>query len=107
MLFDRISRMTTASTTSFTAPFSPTTTGKVERFHKTLRKDFFTPNDHRFETPGRGTPEGSRRVGGHLQHDPPAPVGRRPSSGRALRTRLPIPAELKIVEGRRKATSHR
>jgi transposase InsO family protein len=33
-----------------TAPFSPTTTGKVERFHRTLRKEFFTPNDHRFET---------------------------------------------------------
>ena len=33
-----------------TAPYSPTTTGKVERFHRTLRKDFFTPNDYRFET---------------------------------------------------------
>lgn len=33
-----------------TAPRSPTTTGKVERFHRTLRKDLFTPNDYRFET---------------------------------------------------------
>jgi hypothetical protein len=31
-----------------TAPYSPTTTGKVERFHRTLRKEFFTPNDYRF-----------------------------------------------------------
>ncbi|HEX3541587.1 MAG TPA: IS481 family transposase, partial [Acidimicrobiales bacterium] len=33
-----------------TAPYSPTTTGKVERFHKTLRAGFFTPNDYRFAT---------------------------------------------------------
>jgi transposase InsO family protein len=31
-----------------TAPYSPTTTGKVERFHRTLRKDFFA--DNIFET---------------------------------------------------------
>jgi hypothetical protein len=31
-----------------TAPHSPTTTGKVERFHRTLRKDFFAPNGYRF-----------------------------------------------------------
>jgi hypothetical protein len=33
-----------------TKPYSPTTTGKVERFHKTLRKEFFTPNDYVFAT---------------------------------------------------------
>jgi transposase InsO family protein len=33
-----------------TAPYSPTTTGKVERFHRTLRKDFFVPNDCRCAT---------------------------------------------------------
>jgi transposase InsO family protein len=26
-----------------TAPYSPTTTGKVERLHKTMRAEFFTP----------------------------------------------------------------
>lgn len=31
-----------------TAPYSPTTTGKIERLHKTMRKEFFT--QHRFET---------------------------------------------------------
>jgi transposase InsO family protein len=31
-----------------TAPYSPTTTGKVERFHKTMRTEFFGPNDYRF-----------------------------------------------------------
>jgi transposase InsO family protein len=33
-----------------TAPYSPTTNGKVERFHKTLRAEFFGPNDYRFAT---------------------------------------------------------
>ena len=33
-----------------TAPYSPTTTGKVERFHRTLRAGFFTPNDYKFAT---------------------------------------------------------
>ncbi len=33
-----------------TAPYSPTTTGKVERFHRTLRAEFFGPNDYRFGT---------------------------------------------------------
>jgi transposase InsO family protein len=33
-----------------TAPYSPTTTGKVERFHRTLRAEFFRPNDYKFTT---------------------------------------------------------
>jgi hypothetical protein len=33
-----------------TAPYSPTTTGKVERFHKTLRAEWGRPNDRRFAT---------------------------------------------------------
>ena len=33
-----------------TTPHSPTTTGKVERFHRTLRKEFFGPNDYRSAT---------------------------------------------------------
>lgn len=33
-----------------TAPHSPTTTGKVERFHRTLRKDFFSVHDYEFAT---------------------------------------------------------
>ena len=33
-----------------TAPYSPTTTGKVERFHKTLWAAFFTPKDRVFAT---------------------------------------------------------
>jgi transposase InsO family protein len=35
-----------------TKPYSPTTTGKVERLHKTMRAEFFTPNDRQFATIG-------------------------------------------------------
>src|SRR6202012_1648443 len=33
-----------------TAPRSPTTTGKVERLHKTMRAEFFTDADRRYAT---------------------------------------------------------
>jgi transposase InsO family protein len=33
-----------------TAPCSPTTTGKVERLHKTMRAEFFTDADRRYAT---------------------------------------------------------
>jgi len=33
-----------------TAPYSPTTTGKIERVHKTMRLEFFTPNERMFAT---------------------------------------------------------
>jgi transposase InsO family protein len=33
-----------------TAPYSPTTTGKIERLHKTMRAEFFTPQDRQFAT---------------------------------------------------------
>jgi transposase InsO family protein len=48
VLFDRICR-DNAITHRLTQPASPTTTGKVERFHKTLRREFL---DHAepFET---------------------------------------------------------
>ena len=35
-----------------TAPYSPTTTGKVERLHKTMRAEFFTGIDRMFATIG-------------------------------------------------------
>jgi transposase InsO family protein len=35
-----------------TAPCSPTTTGKTERLHKTMRAEFFTPKDRLFATIG-------------------------------------------------------
>jgi len=35
-----------------TAPYSPTATGKIERLHKTMRLEFFTPKDRMFATIG-------------------------------------------------------
>ena len=43
VLFDRIC-LNNGIRHILTAPYSPTTTGKVERFHRTLRKDFFSDN---------------------------------------------------------------
>ncbi len=47
VLFDRIC-LNNGIRHLLTAPYSPTTTGKVERFHRTLRKDFFS--DKTFDT---------------------------------------------------------
>jgi hypothetical protein len=47
VLFDRIC-LNNGIRHLLTAPYSPTTTGKVERFHRTLRKDFFS--DKVFDT---------------------------------------------------------
>lgn len=47
VLFDRICH-NNGIRHILTAPYSPTTTGKVERLHKTMRKEFF--NDHVFDT---------------------------------------------------------
>ena len=33
-----------------TAPYSPMTTGKIERLHKTMRADFFSRVDRMFAT---------------------------------------------------------
>ncbi len=45
VLFDRIC-LNNGIKHILTAPYSPTTTGKVERLHKTMRKEFFTQNSY-------------------------------------------------------------
>jgi transposase InsO family protein len=47
VLFDRIC-LNNGIRHLLTAPYSPTTTGKIERLHKTMRKEFFSHNS--FET---------------------------------------------------------
>jgi len=49
VLFDRICTQN-GIRHLLTAPYSPTTTGKVERFHKTLRRDWLAHHDHRHAT---------------------------------------------------------
>lgn len=49
VLFDRICQ-NNGIRHLLTAPYSPTTTGKVERFHKTYRAGFLTEHDRRYTT---------------------------------------------------------
>jgi hypothetical protein len=66
-----------------TAPYSPTTTGKVDRLHKTMRAEFFTPGDGLFRH--RRTAAGSpRHLGRGLQHHPAAPIVRRAPADRTV-----------------------
>jgi hypothetical protein len=49
VLFDRVC-VNNGIRHILTAAYSPTTTGKVERFHKTLRREFFAEHDYRHRT---------------------------------------------------------
>ena len=68
VLFDRICREN-GVTHRLTQPRSPTTTGKIERFHRSLRIEFRTGRVFRTEAAHRR----ARRVGGRLQHGPAPP----------------------------------
>jgi transposase InsO family protein len=61
-----------------TAPYSPTTTGKVERFHRTLRREFFAPNDYRFATVGEAQAALDAWVSEYNHDRPHQSVGDRP-----------------------------
>ena len=53
VLFDRILAQNGIKH-RLTAPYSPTTTGKVERWHKTLREDFLTGKTFAVDRGGAG-----------------------------------------------------
>ena len=91
VLFDRICREN-GIRHLLTAPRSPTTTGKVERFHRTLRQEFLTGKV--FDSIDRRAGP-ARRVGRALQPRP-APSGHR--DGPALRTVPARPAEPAAIE---------
>ena len=80
VLFDRICRENGVEHL-LTRPRTPTTTGKIERFHRTLRVGVRHP-------PGlpqpAGRPGGAGRVGRLLQHRPAPPVARRRHAGEPL-----------------------
>ena len=78
-----------------TAPYSPTTTGKVERFHKTLRAGFFTPKDGFFETIEEAQAALDAWVERYNTIRPHQSVGGRPP---AERFSLRLEPELEIVE---------
>ena len=72
VLFDRICRENGIEHL-LTQPRSPTTTGKIERFHRTLRIEFDTTRI--FARP-RGRAGRTGCVGGRLQHQPHTPITR-------------------------------
>ena len=81
-----------------TAPYSPTTTGKVERFHRTLRKDFFTPNNYRFATIAEAQEALDGWVHGYNHDRPHQSLGDRPPAERfALAARRVDPDTGEIV----------
>jgi transposase InsO family protein len=65
-----------------TAPCSPTTTGKIERFHKTLRAEFLTGHDRAHATVEEL--QAAVRMGRRVQHRPAASVLRWPAAGRTV-----------------------
>ena len=71
VLFDKICREN-GITHRLTAPASPTTTGKIERFHRTLRHEFLTGQIFPSQQVG---PKRTRHLGRRLQHraTPPMP----------------------------------
>ena len=74
VLFDRICR-DNGIVHRLTQPATPTTTGKIERFHQTLRRDLL--NDHGpFEDLDDVQATLDGWVAERLQHPPPAPVPR-------------------------------
>ena len=70
-----------------TQPASPTTTGKVERFHQTLRRELL---DEAGEFAGSGgRPGRGGRLPGRVQPPPPAPVPGHGIPGRSVPARTP------------------
>jgi transposase InsO family protein len=65
-----------------TEPYSPTTTGKVERLHKTMRAEFFTPNDRQFATVGELQAALDGRVAEYNTTRPHQSCGGRPPAER-------------------------
>ena len=82
----------TASRTGSPSPRSPTTTGKVERFHQTLRRELLD-DAGAVRRPGRGAGR-DRRVPARVQHRPAAPVPGHGVPGR------PVPAAAAEPTGR-------
>jgi hypothetical protein len=78
-----------------TAPYSPTTTGKVERFHRTLRREFFSKNDYRFETIEEAQQALDAFVHTYNTERPHQSIGDRPP---AERFSLRIEPELDVID---------
>ena len=83
-----------------TAPYSPTTTGKVERFHKTLRREWLAGNDYRYATIVEAQASLDAWVDGYNTERPHQSIGDRPPIERfalaARRDLVDVDAELVV-----------
>ena len=70
VLFERVCREH-GITAKLTKPYSPTTTGKVERWHQTLRRELLDPSGPFADLPSSAG--GDHRLGARLQPCPAAP----------------------------------
>jgi transposase InsO family protein len=93
VLFDRIC-LNNGITHILTAPYSPTTTGKIERLHKTMRREFFS--QHVFETVDEAQTELDGWVGRYNTEREHQAIGDVPP-----RTRFDLhaPARFDVVDG--------
>ena len=99
VLFDRICH-NNGIKHRLTAPYSPTTTGKVERFHRTYRDEFLVDHDRTARHHRRGS-AGPRCLGGEVQHRASPPVARGPATGRALRSGRSSESRSNLIRARR------
>jgi transposase InsO family protein len=111
VLFDRVC-VENGIAHLLTAPRSPTTTGKVERLHKTMRAEFFADADRVFATIGELQAALDGWVGHYNTERPHQSLGMRPP---AQRFALATGPDLDVVEpvaavgsnGHRRAASQR
>ena len=94
VLFDRVC-MENGIAHLLTAPRSPTTTGKVERLHKTMRAEFFADADRVFATIGELQAALDGWVGHYNTERPHQSLGMRPP---AQRFALAAGPDLEVVE---------
>jgi transposase InsO family protein len=76
-----------------TAPYSPATTGKAERLHKTMRAEFFTPHDRAFATIGELQAALDRWVSQYNTARPHQSCGGRPPAERFALAARPVSAD--------------
>jgi transposase InsO family protein len=81
-----------------TAPYSPTTTGKVERLHKTIRAEFVREHDRQHATVEQLQQALDAWVGQYNTARPHQSCGNRPPAERfALAERRPLPATTNVA----------
>jgi transposase InsO family protein len=108
VLFDRICH-NNGITHRLTAPYSPTTTGKVERFHRTFRDEFLVEHNHTYATIEEAQAALDAWVETYNTERPHQSLGDRPPAERfALATaRHPVDTTVELVDAEEPTMSPR